>query len=177
MIASDPVTVRPARKEDYAAAADVTVRAYRSDGFTGEDYVPHLASVAARARVGDVLVAIDDAGSVIGAVAAFTASAGPEWAEQAEPGDVVLRMLAVDPAARRAGVGRKLTEAVVARARDLGARRVVLSSQPEMVAAHALYLSLGFQRVPERDWRPFPELLLWAFVLEVSEPDAAAAER
>ena len=48
-------------------------------------------------------------------------------------------------AARGAGLGRALTEAVLQRARDRGCARVELDVNIENPAALALYRSLGFE--------------------------------
>ena len=59
-----------------------------------------------------------------------------------------LKRLIVTDGARRRGVGRALTEAVVERAREGGARRVILQSgrmQPESLA---LYTAAGFTPIP-----------------------------
>jgi ribosomal protein S18 acetylase RimI-like enzyme len=63
-------------------------------------------------------------------------------------------MLAVAPAARGRGVGAALTSAVLDRARELGAHRVVMSSLHLMKTAHRMYERLGFTRLPESDWNP-----------------------
>ncbi|WP_396646283.1 GNAT family N-acetyltransferase [Microbacterium sp.] len=59
-----------------------------------------------------------------------------------------LKRLIVTATARRRGVGRALTDAVVARAAEGGARRVILQSgrmQPESLA---LYVAAGFTPIP-----------------------------
>lgn len=160
--------MRPARPEEYAAAGDVTVRAYLAGGFVspGSSYVDRLRDAAARAAAGVLLVAVDEAtGDVVGTAALFTSDAGPDWAEHAGPGEAVLRMLAVAPEARRRGVGRLLTVAAVEEARDRGCRRLLLSTQHAMTAAHALYESLGFRRAPERDWQPVEDEWLMGYEL------------
>lgn len=50
----------------------------------------------------------------------------------------------VDEAGRGKGVGEALVRAALARARELGARSVDLTSRPEREAANRLYLRLGF---------------------------------
>lgn len=75
-------------------------------------------------------------------------------------------MLGVAPEARGRGVGRALVRAVIARADDTGADRVVLCSLEMARTAHRLYERLGFVRLPERDWYPEPDLLLMAFGLD-----------
>jgi ribosomal protein S18 acetylase RimI-like enzyme len=59
--------------------------------------------------------------------------------------DCWLEDLYVSEDARGAGLGRALTEAVIARARERGCRRVELDVNTENPAALALYRSLGFE--------------------------------
>ena len=66
----------------------------------------------------------------------------------ARPDDARLRHLYVEPAARRAGVGRELSLRCIDHARDGFARVRLRCHQP---AAIALYLTLGFVPVGERD--------------------------
>jgi ribosomal protein S18 acetylase RimI-like enzyme len=47
--------------------------------------------------------------------------------------------------ARRCGIGRALTKEAIARLRDLGVPRVVLTSAWQNQDAHALFRSLGFR--------------------------------
>ena len=78
-----------------------------------------------------------------------------------------VRALAVAPQAQGQGVGRALMLAVIDQARAAGARRLLLSTQPTMKAAQALYLSLGFARLPDLDWSPAPGMTLLAFGLVI----------
>ena len=52
--------------------------------------------------------------------------------------------VAVSPAYRRRGLGRRLIEAAVAEARRIGASEVTLEVRPSNTAALALYRTLGF---------------------------------
>jgi ribosomal protein S18 acetylase RimI-like enzyme len=115
-----------------------------------------------------IFVAHDDgAENVVGTV--VYAAPGSRWQDLAIDGEVEIRMLATAPAARGRGVGEALVRACIKRAKDDGAPRLVLSTRPAMLAAHRLYERLGFMRVPERDWRPTPEMedLLKVYVLEL----------
>ena len=78
-------------------------------------------------------------------------------------------MLSVGAAGRRRGVGRALVEACLDQARAAGMREVLLSSLPQMAAAHALYRELGFVRAPELDHSPKPHVDLWGFVLDLRD--------
>lgn len=159
-----PRLVRSATPGDYVTAGEITVRAYRSAGFLEGDqrYAATLADAAARARAADLLIAVDEDGQVIG-TATLTTSPDSPYAELAQPGDAELRMLAVDPAVQRGGVGTALVQAALARAAAAGCRRFVLSSRPEMATAHRIYERLGFRRLPELDWEPVPGFQLVAY--------------
>ena len=64
-----------------------------------------------------------------------------------------LAKLAVDPAARGRGLGRRLCEAVLAFARRKGATEIVLTSHTSLVEAIRLYESMGFQHAKLADVR------------------------
>lgn len=59
-----------------------------------------------------------------------------------------LAKLAVEPAARGQGLGRRLCEEVLKYARRAGATEIVLTSHTSLVEAIGLYESLGFQHAP-----------------------------
>ena len=163
------LVVRPARPDELAAVGELTVEAYLVDGLLDNDhgYDITLRDAASRARHGHVLVAVDPDDRLLGAVALFTVDAGPEYAEQADPGDAVIRMLVTAPTARGRGVGTALAQACVDLARDLGCSRVRLSTQPVMLTAHRIYERLGFLRAPNRDWEPVPGIELLGYELSL----------
>ncbi|QKV75586.1 GNAT family N-acetyltransferase [Amycolatopsis sp. Hca4] len=161
------VEIRPPRPEEYAPAGEVTVLAYEADGHLADDvgYDATLRDVARRAEEAEVLVAVDGTGKVVGTVTIVLP--GSEFAEISRPGELEFRMLAVAPSARGRGIGEALINAVFERARALGLRKVVLSSLERMRSAHRLYERLGFTRLAERDWRPFPHITLIAYQIDV----------
>jgi GNAT superfamily N-acetyltransferase len=56
-----------------------------------------------------------------------------------------IKRLYVAPAARGRGLGRVLVERIIAEARQLGYRSLLLDTLPFMKEAQSLYLSMGFQ--------------------------------
>jgi len=94
-----------------------------------------------------LLLAIQD-GQTLGCVGVRRLKSDPEACE--------LKRLYVREAARGTGLGRRLAEASLAAARELGYRRVVLDTLATMTAARALYAQLGFtDRTPYYD-NPVP---------------------
>jgi ribosomal protein S18 acetylase RimI-like enzyme len=146
--------VETARPEDFARIAELTVDVYVQGGLASEAYTPQLADVAGRAGRSQLLVVRDTDGRVIGSAALVLQGDFGEVTTSDE--EAAFRMLVVDPGARGRGVGELLVTGCLDRARAAGKRRMVLSTDPRMTAAHRLYQRLGFRRLPERDWSPMP---------------------
>jgi predicted N-acetyltransferase YhbS len=68
-----------------------------------------LGAMAGLAEHGELIVAADEAGEIVGAVAYFGPGTTPR-ADFFDPEWPIIRMLVVSPAARGRGVGRKLTQ-------------------------------------------------------------------
>ena len=86
---------------------------------------------------GHILMA-EDGGTVLGTCALLAAA----------PGEFELAKMAVTTSARGRGVGELLGRAVIERARQAGAHRVVLVSNTILAPAIGLYRKLGFVEVP-----------------------------
>ena len=166
----DRPVVRTALPTEHEAVGEVTLGAYLADDLLRADpdaaaYSEELRDAARRATEAELLVAVDDSGELLGTVTFCLP--GTSYAELAGPGEAEFRMLAVAPSGRRRGAGRALVLACLDRAREAGARAVVISSLATMTAAHTLYQGLGFRRAPDRDWEPLPGVQLRAYVLEL----------
>jgi ribosomal protein S18 acetylase RimI-like enzyme len=163
------LTIRKARADELAAVGQLTVAAYAADGYfedvSMDGYAQELADAEDRAKDADVLVAVAADGALLGTVTVIRP--GSRSAELVRAGELEIRMLAVSPAARGRGVGSALTRAVVRMAAEEGCARVVLCSVADRAKVHALYEREGFRRIPERDWRPEPDLLLLGFATDV----------
>jgi len=160
------VLIRDARADELARVGEIRVAAYRADGFlaAGSHYEPALRALGTEGT-GEVLVAERSDGELVGTV---TLQRWPQTGELlAGPDEAEIRALAVLPVARSEGLGRDLLAAVLDRAGRADVRHLVLSTQTAMKTAHHLYESMGFRRIPERDWSPVPgvTLLVYGLVL------------
>jgi len=160
-----PVTIRAARPEEFAAIGEIVVAAYRTLGTEPSDYVEYLRDTAARAEAGVVLVAVDEAGAVLGTVT-YVPGPGTPLSEIERENESGFRALAVAPATHGQGVGRALVEAVIQRARAEGRVGVAMYTRPAMQAAQHLYESLGFSRQPADDLSFAPGEWVWAYRLQ-----------
>lgn len=158
------VVIDRAVPEDFPRIAELTVGAYDAEGLAPDEYRPVLADVAARAAHTELLVA-RDGDRIVGSVAlALDGVYGEVLRSSDEAG---FRMLAVDPTARGRGIGERLVIECIDRARAAGKRRMVMSTDARMHAAHRLYERLGFRRLPERDWSPLPGIALLVYTRDI----------
>jgi ribosomal protein S18 acetylase RimI-like enzyme len=75
-------------------------------------------------------------------------------------GDIAeLKRMYLKPQTRGLGLGRKLLESALERARWLGYRSIRLDTLPAMVAAIALYREFGFSDIPPYRDNPFEETI------------------
>lgn len=168
--------IRRALPEEYAAIGDITVSAYLADGLVepGSSYDVVLRGAASRAEKAELWVA-DGPDGLAGTVT--FCPVGSPYREIGTDTEGEFRMLAVSPAARGLGVGKALTRHCLDRSRELGFTAVVLSSSTKMATAHHIYTSLGFTRLPERDWTPVPGVDLIAFRLVLGDDGHATHRR
>lgn len=70
-----------------------------------------------------------------------------------------IKRLYVRPAFRGEGLGRYLTERVVADAREIGYRRVLLDTLPFLTTAIAMYRNMGFEMIESYNGNPMENLV------------------
>jgi GNAT superfamily N-acetyltransferase len=166
------VRLRHAHPDEHTAIGELTVTAYAADGYLtpDDDYADELRGAARRAADAELVVAVDEqrggpstTSTLLGTVT-FCLN-GSAYAEVSQAGEAEFRMLAVTPAARGQGVGQALVRWCLDRAREQGCGGLALCSLDRMHTAHRLYENLGFVRLPERDWRPNPDISLLAYYL------------
>jgi len=153
------IVVRSAGPDELAAAGELIAHVFVDGGFSPPESAEALRDAASRSAMSELLVAVDGAGRVLGAVYLVTAESPAH--DVARPREVEPQLLAVAPAARGRRIGEALLAEVLRRAREHGFVRAVLSTQPTMASAHRLYERVGFRRAPERDWtrRGVPRLV------------------
>ena len=123
--------------------------AWVGDGFWLRDFEDELAALPGYYRA--LLVARDESGALLGSAAV----------KHLPDGAAELKRVYVRPPARGTGLGRRLAEAAIDRARELGYEAIRLDTLPQMEAARALYASLGFE--PCEPWvdHPIPGVLFF----------------
>ena len=68
------------------------------------------------------------------------------------PGIAEIKRIFVHDTARRAGMGRAITQALINQCRESGFSKIFMDTSRQQVPAHRLYLSLGFkERGPYQD--------------------------
>ena len=102
---------------------------------------------------------------------AYAGLLAPRGASQAD-----IQSVAVVETARRQGLARTLVQALLAEARDRGAREVFLEVRVDNPAAERLYDSLGFERIAVRKGYYQPDNVDAAVMrLAVTEPKTSPA--
>jgi ribosomal protein S18 acetylase RimI-like enzyme len=153
------VTVRAFETADAATVNRVALAAFAQYEAVYSDWdvlSRGVGSMSALADHAQIIVAEDDA-RLVGAVAYCPPNAIPR-ADLFEPEWPIIRMLVVDPAARNRGIGRKLMEECIRRARRDGAALIALHTSPAMQVALNMYLRMGFRpvkQVPDRFGVPY----------------------
>ena len=77
-----------------------------------------------------------------------------------------LRLLLVEPAARGAGIGKRLVQECILEARAAGYAKLVLTTHSILHAAHRIYRDAGFRELPGQSWE-----------LDLKAPAKSAARR
>jgi len=147
------IEVREALPSEHGEAGRITAEAYREfarpdSGW--EDYLARIADVDARADRTTILVAVED-GRILGSLTLELdgrVSEADHEHEPLAPDEAHVRMLGVDPGARRRGIARLLMAEVESRGLAAGRSRITLHTTQRMVAAQGLYEALGYDRGP-----------------------------
>lgn len=156
-----PLVIRDLRPEESEALGRLLVEVYSGlAGFPTPEEQPRYYDLLANiGRFADrpgarVLVAHDAQGDLVGGVVYFgdMAQYGSGGTATLETGASGIRLLGVSPRHRGLGVGRALTEACLALAREAGHAQVILHTTGAMQVAWRLYERLGFARSEDLDF-------------------------
>jgi GNAT superfamily N-acetyltransferase len=166
----EALRIRDAQGNDGSAIAALTLSAY-------QEYAPLMPSLwdAYRENIVTTLAAPEPAtqlvaeqGSrLVGTVLLYPAATGSDERAPFPRPYPEVRLLAVAPAARGKGIGEALMRECIRRARRSGATTLALHTTDLMRAAMRLYTRMGFQREPELDFRPRPEVTVKGYVLDL----------
>lgn len=130
-------TIRPATNDDCAAVRELVFGVLREHslepdrGATDAD----LYNIEKSYADGWFVVAQDEQGAIVGSTGLY----------RLEEATCELRKMYLAPAARGCGLGKHLLELALARAREMGFRRVVLETAGTLQDAIRLYTRYGFR--------------------------------
>ena len=151
------VTIRPARPAETDEIASLVERAlaeyHEGDSVVHEGYLAYSLDPA-HAAGAEQLVA-ESEGRLVGSVLFLDRVRDrPGWPASA----ATFWTLVVDPTARRMGIGARLVDVCIDRARASGARNLIIDTMPFLTSAGAFYRRFGFERWPDGDWDGTPVL-------------------
>ena len=145
---SRAVRIRRVEDSEFARVGQLILDAYNGLPARVPEpaYDVELLDVASRVAAGcDVMVAVSDAGDLVGAVTYVGDSHNP-YMESDDPDAASFRHMAVVDSAQGSGVGRAMVEWCIDTATVAGKQRIVIHSAEWMLGAHRLYDRLGFVR-------------------------------
>jgi GNAT superfamily N-acetyltransferase len=173
----DGIAIRVAREDDRATIEAVTLAAYEQYAATlGATlwgmYRQNIVATLANVKPATLIVA-EKEGTLVGSVLLY-----PAGSVMGEPGGgkamtltwPEVRLLAVAPAARGNGTGRRLMEECIRRARAAGATALTLHTTDMMSVAMRLYERMGFARGTELDFSPAPGITVKGYKLPLTPP-------
>lgn len=132
------VTLRVATPGDLEAIMQLERATFESDAWSEQSMSAEISNPNGFYLVAELLEAADE-------IVGYAGLLAPRRSEQAD-----IQTIAVAPAARRAGLGRTLMNALLAEARARGAREVFLEVRADNPGAQRLYDSLGFAPIAVR---------------------------
>jgi putative acetyltransferase len=148
---------------DAASATPVKIRRFeRGDEASfkrlNEEWIVRFFDLedADREVLGDPVKYILDPGGQIWFALAGGEAVGCCALIREEAGVYLVAKMGVTEACQGQGIGRRLLDAVIAGAREMGASRLCLESNSKLISAVHLYESVGFRHVPPARVKPSP---------------------
>jgi ribosomal protein S18 acetylase RimI-like enzyme len=169
------LTLRDARADEREAIRELTFASY---GEYATVMTPTAWEALEQALVGALAteepverIVVEREGRLVGSVMLYPRSADAYDGAVADAHWPEVRLLAVAPDARGAGVGAALLRECMRRARRAGATELGLHTSQSMRAAVRMYERFGFVRVPEHDFLPGGGELVTAYRLQLGDPE------
>ena len=144
---TDP-DLRPADPGDHRAIAALWTQAFVDSSDGGRDLPYETQDVEDCAQAGELFV-VEKGLDLVAVVGLSRGGEGPGAVSRED--ELEISRLAVALDFRGGGLARRLLARCHSLARERGVAGIVLWSRPHQSAAHRLYLSLGYERLPERD--------------------------
>lgn len=166
------ITIRDARPAERGAVEAVTLAAYEQYAAVmpvplWEAYRQNIVTTLANAKPATLIVA-EKEGALVGSVLLYPAGGDMRAPGRGKATTLTwpeVRLLAVTPAARGSGAGRRLMDECIRRARAAGATALTLHTTDMMQVAMQLYERMGFERAPDLDFSPAPAITVKGYKL------------
>lgn len=154
-------TIRNAKPSEFGSIGKLMVRVYsRLEGFPDQKeqpgYYQMLANIGTLTEQAgtELLVAVAPTGKILGGVVYFAdmqyyGSGGTATKEKAAAG---FRLLAVDHGVRGLGIGKRLTQACIEKAKRSGHSQLIIHTTKAMQTAWKMYEKMGFERSTDLDF-------------------------
>jgi len=144
---------------DASQVQNLLSRCYVEEGHTDSEIAREHFTYEKVKQRGDLYCAVSNTGE-LGGMIIFAPPTGPAR-KIAAPDEAEMHLIAVAPEARGTGLASSLVERFESRARELGFKKLVLWTQPTMIAARRLYERHGYHRDPERDFSGTRDFLVY----------------
>ncbi|TGK37529.1 GNAT family N-acetyltransferase [Leptospira gomenensis] len=141
----------PLEQTDFDRSIEKLLQqSYVDAGFTSPEIAERIFSIGEVKKRGTILLGITKTEVVAGMI--VLGNAHNPYRQIANSHEAEMQLLATLPIYRKNGIADRLCRDFETEAKKSGLSGAVLSTQPAMKAAHALYEKCGYIRNPMRDW-------------------------
>jgi GNAT superfamily N-acetyltransferase len=165
------VGIRNARPDEHDAIAALTRLAYAEFASVMEPTAWQAFTDAMQgaldADAPAARIVAEENGTLVGSAMLYPASSTAYADDRLRVSWPEVRLVAVRPDRRGRGIARALMDECIRRARGAGAEAIGLHTSRSFRAAIQMYTAMGFERVPEHDFRPPGAELVEAYRLRL----------
>jgi GNAT superfamily N-acetyltransferase len=163
----DQIILRNARPGELDEVGRLLVAAYQQyeNNMPPENWTWYRSDMEdVRSRLPDSeLIIAEINNQIAGTVTFYPQGTNNGWPE----GWAGIRLLAVHPDYRGQGISRALMEECIRRCRERGIKTIGLHTTSLMKIAREMYERMGFKHVPEFDFHPTPDNVVFAYRLDL----------